>query len=59
MLYNSDFDKMYFRMAHKFEKMISCDRVAILKIKEERLEWLNPYDNLRNPIKRKLLNLSL
>lgn len=41
MLYNLEYDKVYLNMANKFEKMLSCEQVVLLKIKDDKLVWLN------------------
>ena len=41
MLYNLEHDKVYMNMAVKFEKMLSCEQVALLRIKDGKLYWLN------------------
>lgn len=41
-MYNLDSDKVFQSMGNKFEKLLSCDQVIILRVLDnEKLEWVN------------------
>jgi hypothetical protein len=54
MLFNLDYVKVFWNMANKFEKLLQCESVIILRCKDEKLEWLNNFTEKQKKLKLNL-----
>lgn len=54
MLLDLDYERVFHSMGSKFEKILSCEQVVILRIKDERLEWLNDSNDKKKKMILKL-----